>query len=305
MVHVGDKSETSRRAVASARVRTTRQTVEAIAAEEPRPKGDVLAVARTAGILAVKRTPELVPLCHPVRTTAAAVELELDAAAGEVRVRATVDAVDRTGVEMEAMVAASIASLTVYDMIKSADRWATIDGVRLEEKSGGKSGEVTRPAEALMSAPLVALREEPLSTDEAMAHVRHAGAGAVCVFLGTVRDHNEGRAVVRLEYEAYGPMATTEMTRIAEELSAETPGVRLAVLHRTGSLAVGDVAVVCAASAPHRGEAYAACRALIDRVKARVPIWKREHGPEGATWVGWEDARCGEEGHGHGEGEGE
>jgi cyclic pyranopterin phosphate synthase len=145
MVAVGEKAETSRRAVASARVRTTRQTVEAIAAGSL-PKGDVLAVARVAGILAAKRTPELVPLCHPVRTTGAAVELELDAAAGEVRVVATVEAVDRTGVEMEAMVAASIASLTVYDMIKSADRWATIEGVRLEAKSGGKSGEVTRPA---------------------------------------------------------------------------------------------------------------------------------------------------------------
>jgi cyclic pyranopterin phosphate synthase len=146
MVDVGGKAETSRRAVASARVRTTPQTVAAIAAGSL-PKGDVLAVARVAGILAAKRTPDLVPLCHPVRTTGAAVELELDAAAGEVRVRATVEAVDRTGVEMEAMVAASIASLTVYDMIKSADRWATIEGVRLETKSGGKSGEVTRPAQ--------------------------------------------------------------------------------------------------------------------------------------------------------------
>jgi cyclic pyranopterin phosphate synthase len=146
MVAVGEKAETARRAVASARVRTTRETVEAIAAGTL-AKGDVLAVARVAGILAAKRTPELVPLCHPVRTTSAAVELELDAAKGEVRVRATVEAVDRTGVEMEAMVAASVASLTVYDMIKSADRWATIEGVRLESKSGGKSGAVTRPGE--------------------------------------------------------------------------------------------------------------------------------------------------------------
>jgi molybdopterin synthase catalytic subunit len=94
------------------------------------------------------------------------------------------------------------------------------------------------------------------------------------------------------------------MTRIARELALEIPGVRLAMLHRTGTLSVGDVAVVCAASAPHRGEAYRACRALIDRVKARVPIWKREHGPDGAYWVGWQDARCGgdsddEAGHGH------
>jgi molybdopterin synthase catalytic subunit len=156
-----------------------------------------------------------------------------------------------------------------------------------------------------VSAALVALRVEPLSLDEAVAHVKHAGAGAVCVFLGMVRDHSDGRAVVKLEYEAYPAMALAEMTRIAEELTSETPEVRLAVLHRTGPLAVGDTAVVCAASAPHRGEAYAACRALIDRVKARVPIWKREHGPEGAYWVGWEDARClegdqHEHEHGHG-----
>src|SRR5581483_4402390 len=105
------------------------------------------------------------------------------------------------------------------------------------------------------AASLVALRDAPLSVDEAIAHVRHAGAGAVCVFLGMVRDHNDGRAVVKLEYEAYPTMAVAEMTRIAEELAAEVAGVRLAVLHRTGALAVGDVAVVCAASAPHRGEA--------------------------------------------------
>jgi molybdopterin synthase catalytic subunit len=146
---------------------------------------------------------------------------------------------------------------------------------------------------------LVALRDVPLSIDEATESVRHAGAGALCLFLGMVRDHNDGRAVVKLEYEAYPAMALAEMRRIVDELAGETPGVRLAVLHRTGPLNVGDVAVVCAASAPHRGEAYHACRALIDRVKARVPIWKREHGPDGAYWVGWEDARCGDDHAGH------
>jgi cyclic pyranopterin phosphate synthase len=146
MVDVGAKAETARRAVASARVRTTREVVAAVAAGSLE-KGDVVAVARVAGILAAKRAPELVPLCHPVRTTAAAVDFDLDAAHGEIRVRAVVEAVDRTGAEMEAMVAASVASLTLYDMIKSADRWATIEGVRLEEKSGGKSGHLTRPPE--------------------------------------------------------------------------------------------------------------------------------------------------------------
>jgi molybdopterin synthase catalytic subunit len=143
-----------------------------------------------------------------------------------------------------------------------------------------------------VTGALVALRDAPLSVDEALAHVGHAGAGALCLFLGIVRDENEGRAVVRLEYEAYAPMALAEMRRIAEELEAEVSSVRLAVLHRTGALAIGETAVICAASAPHRDEAYRACRALIDRVKARVPIWKREYGPEGAHWVGWQDARC-------------
>jgi molybdopterin synthase catalytic subunit len=145
------------------------------------------------------------------------------------------------------------------------------------------------------------MRDAPLSVDEAIAAVKHPGAGAVCVFLGNVRDTNEGRAVVKLEYEAYGTMAVAEMTRIAEEIEREIAGVRLAVTHRVGALGVGDLAVVCAASAPHRDEAYRACRALIDRVKARAPIWKREHGPEGAYWVGWQDARCADdhEPHGH------
>jgi molybdopterin synthase catalytic subunit len=106
-------------------------------------------------------------------------------------------------------------------------------------------------------------------------------------------------------------MAVAEMNRIAAEIATELPGVRLSAQHRVGALRVGEAAVVCAASAPHRGEAFRACRLLIDRIKARVPIWKREHGPEGARWVGWRDARChgedahsehahGEHGHKHG-----
>jgi cyclic pyranopterin phosphate synthase len=145
MVDVGAKHETLRRAVASARVRTTRAVVQAVASGQT-AKGDVLAVARVAGIIAAKKTSDLVPLCHPVRITGTIIDLELDVEREEVRVRATVEALDRTGVEMEALTAASVASLTVYDMIKSADRWATIEAVQLEAKSGGKSGEVTRPA---------------------------------------------------------------------------------------------------------------------------------------------------------------
>ncbi|HEV3192502.1 MAG TPA: molybdenum cofactor biosynthesis protein MoaE [Polyangiaceae bacterium] len=150
-----------------------------------------------------------------------------------------------------------------------------------------------------MSGALVALREGAIFADEAVASVAHAGAGAVNVFLGTVRDENEGRPVAKLEYQAYAAMALAEMKRIVDELTAEFPGTRLAVLHRVGTLHIGETAVVCAASAPHRDAAFGACRALIDRIKARVPIWKREHGPDGAYWVGWQDARCGEDGHVH------
>jgi molybdopterin synthase catalytic subunit len=140
------------------------------------------------------------------------------------------------------------------------------------------------------------LRTAPVSIDEVLAKVRHAGAGAVALFLGTVRDHNGGRAVVLLEYEAYGAMALAEMERIARETEQQIPGARCAIVHRTGALQVGDTAVVCAASAPHRAEAFAACRRLIDEVKAQVPIWKREHGPDGPYWVGWEDGRCSDHG---------
>ncbi|HWL89148.1 MAG TPA: molybdenum cofactor biosynthesis protein MoaE [Polyangiaceae bacterium] len=140
---------------------------------------------------------------------------------------------------------------------------------------------------------LLDVREDAIGSDEAVAHVGHAGAGAVTTFLGVVRDLNEGRAVVKLEYQAYLPMARAELARIGEEIENEIPGVRVAALHRVGALAVGDIAVICAASAPHRDEAFRACRLLIDRIKERVPIWKREHGPEGAWWVGWVDARCG------------
>lgn len=146
---------------------------------------------------------------------------------------------------------------------------------------------------------LCELSQEPLSVDRALAAVAHAGAGGIAVFVGTVRDENDGRPVTLLEYEAYSSMAHKEMAAIAAELEREIDGVRVAVLHRVGKLEVGDVAVVCAASAPHRGEAFRACRALIDRIKERVPIWKREHGPDGPYWVGWQDARCVAHDHEH------
>jgi molybdopterin synthase catalytic subunit len=140
-----------------------------------------------------------------------------------------------------------------------------------------------------MTQALVALRDSPLSIDEVVEHVRHRGAGAVCVFLGTVRDSHAGAAVMKLEYEAYAPMALAEMRRVVQEVEAQVEGVHVALVHRSGCLEIGDIAVACAASAPHRAEAYRACRLLIELTKARVPIWKREHTGKGAHWVGWGD----------------
>ena len=141
MVDVGDKPETARVAVASARLRTRADVVDRIA-EQAVAKGDVLAVARVAGIMAAKRTAELIPLCHPLPLDTVAVDFDL---AGDcVDVRATAKTHGKTGVEMEALTAASVAALTVYDMVKAVDRSMTIERVRLEEKSGGKSGHFVR-----------------------------------------------------------------------------------------------------------------------------------------------------------------
>ena len=101
-----------------------------------------------------------------------------------------------------------------------------------------------------------------------------------------MRRHSAGRAVERLEYEAYPEMAEKVMRELCDQIEDEIAGARLAVEHRVGALAIGDAAVVIAASAAHRAEAFAACRALIDRLKAHVPIWKKEIGPDGTEWVG-------------------
>jgi molybdopterin synthase catalytic subunit len=132
----------------------------------------------------------------------------------------------------------------------------------------------------------VRLLDEPLSLDRCVAAVSGPGMGGIVTFTGAVRRHSRGVVVDRLEYEAYGAMALREMTRLCDELEAELPGTKLAVEHRVGKLAIGDLAVVIAAAAPHRAEAFTACRAMIDRLKDRVPIWKKEIGEDGAEWVG-------------------
>lgn len=141
MVDVGAKDVTERTAVASGRLVVTPATA-ALLADGALPKGDALALARIAGIQAAKRTPQLIPLCHQVALTGVSVDLEVDREAGVVAIVATARARDRTGVEMEALTAVSVAALTVYDLVKAVQRDAVVTDVRLERKTGGRSGDV-------------------------------------------------------------------------------------------------------------------------------------------------------------------
>ena len=145
MVNVGRKPESERRAIASCQVRMSAGTLKLVEANKG-TKGDVLGVARVAALAALKRTSDLIPLCHPVRVVGSEVHLALDTKLPGVRVECVVNAFDRTGVEMEAMVGATVAALTIYDMIKGVDRGAFIEAVALQHKSGGKSGVWERPA---------------------------------------------------------------------------------------------------------------------------------------------------------------
>lgn len=140
MVDVGDKAETTRTAIAEGFVSMRPETLDMILAGNAK-KGDVLGTARIAGIMAAKKTHELIPLCHPLLLTKVAVEIEPDRALPGLKVTALARVSGRTGVEMEALTAASVACLTIYDMAKAADRAMTISGVRLVEKTGGKSGD--------------------------------------------------------------------------------------------------------------------------------------------------------------------
>jgi cyclic pyranopterin monophosphate synthase len=139
MVDVSPKKETAREAVAQVIVKMRPATLHAIRAGQM-TKGDVLGVARTAGIMAAKRTPDLIPLCHPLRITGCDVTFALDDKRSTVTIEARVRTVDKTGVEMEALTAAAVAGLTVYDMVKALDRGIVLTGLSLLEKSGGKSG---------------------------------------------------------------------------------------------------------------------------------------------------------------------
>jgi cyclic pyranopterin phosphate synthase len=145
MVDVSEKPPTARRAVAEAFVACAPETLSLIV-DGATPKGDVLTVAELAGVMAGKRTSELIPLCHPIPLTDLLVQVVPDRAAGGVRIRSEAATVASTGVEMEALTAASVAALTVYDMVKGVERGVEVRSIRLVSKSGGRSGEWVRPA---------------------------------------------------------------------------------------------------------------------------------------------------------------
>ena len=139
-------------------------------------------------------------------------------------------------------------------------------------------------------AALIELTARPLDARRLETAVAHSSAGAICTFTGVVRDHSREKTVSHLEYEAYAEMATAQMRKIADEIADKWPDSRVAMAHRTGRLEIGEASVVVSVSCPHRAQAIDACRWGIDRLKASVPIWKKEHATDGSYWVEGEEA---------------
>jgi molybdopterin synthase catalytic subunit len=127
--------------------------------------------------------------------------------------------------------------------------------------------------------------DEPLDASRIAALVAAPDCGAVATFVGLVRDHNAGRRVLWLDYEAYGPLARSTFERIGTEAAARWPSAVLAIHHRTGRVEIGEASVVIAAASPHRADAFAACRYAIERVKQIAPVWKHEHFEGGDVWI--------------------
>ncbi|KUG08662.1 molybdenum cofactor biosynthesis protein MoaE [Solirubrum puertoriconensis] len=133
---------------------------------------------------------------------------------------------------------------------------------------------------------LIQLTDQPIDVAAVLQAVQADGAGAVNSFIGTIRNQSTGRRVVRLHYEAYDAMAVHQLRRVAEQAQERWPMLQqVAVLHRKGTLEIGDVAVVVAVSTPHRAESFAACQYIIDTLKEVVPIWKKEEYEDGTVWV--------------------
>jgi len=132
------------------------------------------------------------------------------------------------------------------------------------------------------------LTDDPIDSNALVRSVMRKSDGAYVLFEGVVRNHHEGKRVESIFYDCYRPMAEKEIGAIVREVESQFPDVALAVLHRLGQLMVGDASIAIAASSPHRAESFSACRMTIDRIKETVPIWKKERGPDGEEWVGWQ-----------------
>jgi molybdopterin synthase catalytic subunit len=136
-----------------------------------------------------------------------------------------------------------------------------------------------------VTLPATAITTAPLDVAALIAAVDSTGTGAVASFVGLVRDHNQGRRVLHLEYDAYEPLARRGLERIREEAAARWPRVHLAIHHRIGRLAIGEASVAIVAASPHRADAFSACRYAIERIKQIVPIWKHEYFDGGDVWI--------------------
>ncbi len=132
------------------------------------------------------------------------------------------------------------------------------------------------------------LTEVPIDSTALASQILRNSDGACVVFEGVVRNHHDGKPVESIVYEAYRPMAEKEIGKIVQAVEREWPEVGVTVLHRLGHLVVGDVSIAIVCVSPHRAQAFEACRAMIDRIKETVPIWKKERGPDGEEWVGWQ-----------------
>jgi len=132
------------------------------------------------------------------------------------------------------------------------------------------------------------LTDAVIDRDGLIRSVMRPSDGACALFEGVVRNHHEGKRVESIFYDAYRPMAEKEIAKIVEETQRVFSDVAIAVVHRLGQLQVGDASIAIACTSPHRGDAFAACRMMIDRIKETVPIWKKERGPGGEEWVGWQ-----------------
>jgi molybdopterin converting factor subunit 1 len=205
---------------------------------------------------------------------------------------------ERLGLEREAVTLeapATVASLwaalearhPALEGLRPHLRVAVNEEFTWEDAALGEGDEVALIPPVAGGAPRCWLQAEPLDAAQIEALVARPAAGAIVTFRGAVRDLAHGRAVEYLEYEVYPSMAQRRLEEIAQEVEARWPDARAAIVHRYGRLQVGEDAVVIAVSHPHRAEAFEGCRHAIERIKEIVPIWKKEVGPDGASWVGF------------------